>query len=353
MDGMIASTVMAPEGAEPASAPVLSVCVACYNVEDVLPRAISSYEDVRLRGRVEVLLVDDGSTDGTAGLIDAACSREPSIFRAIHKANGGHGSALNAAMEAFSGCWFRVIDGDDWVDADELVRFVEAIDGLDADIVIDGRVEVDMRTGSEREVRIPSDAARNTALPFSAVFADAERAPIIAMHTLTLSRALIGRAPIRLLEHCFYVDAQFVLEAARSAERVAFVDTLVYFYRLGTTTQSVADAGYVKHFEDHARVCEKVLSLLDDTRGIDLVHRRFLERRAKLLVETHYNIALIFDSDRSRGVERARAFRSWLSEAYPAVAKATDTRYRLASILHFLGVDSQDGLDRITGRLKG
>ncbi|MBQ6395253.1 MAG: glycosyltransferase family 2 protein [Atopobiaceae bacterium] len=333
--------------------PVLSICVACYNVEDVLPRAIESYEDERLRGRIEALLVDDGSTDGTAGLIDAACSREPSIFRAIHKENGGHGSALNAAMDAFQGRWFRVIDGDDWVDTEELIRFLDALEGIDADIVIDGRVEVDMKSGTERRVRIPSDVVRGVPVDFDAVFADMDRAPILAMHTITLSRDLLDRAPISLLEHCFYVDTQFVLEAARDARHVAFVDTLAYCYRLGTASQSVADAGYVKHFDDHTRVCEKVLSLLDDARSMDFVHRRFLEQRAKLLVETHYNIALIFDPERKRGADRAKAFRSWLSEAYPSVAKAAEKRYRLASILHLLGVDSQEKLDRLTGRLRG
>ena len=74
-----------------------------------------------------------------------------------------------------------------------------------------------------------------------------------------------------------------------------------------------------------------------------------MDERVRLIVNTHYNIALIFDDDRPRGRQRAREFHAFLQERYPSVAVATEKRYRQALVLHRLGVNAER-LDRLMGR---
>ena len=64
---------------------------------------------------VEILIVDDGSKDGTAKIADEYEAKYPTIVRAIHKENGGHGSAVNTGIENAKGLYFKVVDSDDWV----------------------------------------------------------------------------------------------------------------------------------------------------------------------------------------------------------------------------------------------
>ena len=64
---------------------------------------------------VEILIVDDGSKDGTAQIADEYQEKYPTIVKAIHKENGGHGSAVNAGIENATGLYFKVVDSDDWV----------------------------------------------------------------------------------------------------------------------------------------------------------------------------------------------------------------------------------------------
>ena len=97
---------------------ILSVTVPCYNSEAYMRHAIDSIlpagEDV------EILIVDDGSTDGTAGIADEYEKKYPGIVQAIHKENGGHGDAVMCGLSHATGLYFRVLDSDDWFDSDVL-----------------------------------------------------------------------------------------------------------------------------------------------------------------------------------------------------------------------------------------
>src|SRR5699024_810468 len=64
---------------------------------------------------VEILIVDDGSTDKTAEIADEYAEKYPTIVKAIHKENGGHGSGVNTGIEKASSLFFKVVDSDDWV----------------------------------------------------------------------------------------------------------------------------------------------------------------------------------------------------------------------------------------------
>lgn len=334
-----------------ADAPVLSVCVASYNVAGCLAHGLATYADARLRGRVEVIVVNDGSTDGTHDVAQGFVDAEPSIFRLVDKENGGHGSAVNAALGAARGRYFRVIDGDDWVATDELARLVDVLDVLDADLVVDVKTEVDEGTLERRAFPLPAGLPRGVALPFDRVAADTSLAPLVMIHTLTVRTQLARDAGVRLLEHCFYVDLEFVVKCCLAAGTVAFADTAVYQYRVGSATQSVADAGYVRHFDDHTRVTEELVRLSREAAPQGGARRRWLMHECELMVNTHYKIALVFDPDRRRGWARARAFRGWLRAASPELAAATAERYLVTRVLHMLGVRSQRELDRLTRRL--
>ena len=332
------------------TSPVLTIGVAAYDVEAFVARAIASYSDGRLAGRVEVVLVDDGSSDATPAMLDEAAAACPDIFTVIHKENGGHGSAVNAALSVARGRYFRVVDADDWVCTDELLRELDVLEKVDVDLLVDEKVEVDLATMKETAYPLPQDVPCAETLPFSYVMERPELWHMVMIHTLTMRTEMLRAAGVNLLEHTFYVDLELVVKAMLAASTLRFERLRVYRYLVGNASQSVADAGYVRHFDDHTRVCKELLSLLDDT-NLDEERRAYLVGRCVLAVNTHYNIALIFDDDRKRGSKRAREFKAWLHDSYPEVAKRTQKRYFADLLLHNVGVKSQDSLDRLTGRV--
>ena len=105
---------------------VLTVVVPAYNAEVFLENCLDSLCLPDLLDLLEVIVVDDGSTDRTGSLADGYQARFPRTVRVIHKENGGHGSGINCGIKAASGRYFKVVDADDWVEAEglrNLVRF--------------------------------------------------------------------------------------------------------------------------------------------------------------------------------------------------------------------------------------
>ena len=94
---------------------LLSIAVPCYNSEGYMENCIRS---LLVGGEeVEILIVDDGSSDGTAKIADRLEAEHPGIIRAIHQPNKGHGGAVNTGLENAAGLYFKVVDSDDKVRA--------------------------------------------------------------------------------------------------------------------------------------------------------------------------------------------------------------------------------------------
>lgn len=101
---------------------LLTVSVAAYNGAATLQKALESclVADESLQALLDVIIIDDGSTDGTAALAQAFVQAHPGSFRLVSKVNGGYGSTLNTAVELASGRYFRTLDCDDWFDTNAL-----------------------------------------------------------------------------------------------------------------------------------------------------------------------------------------------------------------------------------------
>lgn len=117
--------------------PCLSVIVPIYNVEDYLRECIDSillqtYTDI------ELILVDDGSTDACPMICDEYASKDSRI-RVLHKANGGLSDARNAGLRLAGGQWLSFIDSDDYIERDMYENMLGLASETDADIVCCGR----------------------------------------------------------------------------------------------------------------------------------------------------------------------------------------------------------------------
>ena len=98
--------------------PLVSVIIPVYNVEKYLAECVDSVLNQTHRN-IEVILVDDGSSDGSGAMCDAYAEQDERV-RVIHKTNGGQSSARNAALEVMTGEWLLFVDSDDWIEPDTL-----------------------------------------------------------------------------------------------------------------------------------------------------------------------------------------------------------------------------------------
>ena len=105
----------------------LTFVVPAYNMTEYLERCVMSLIAAKRNNDIEVLIVDDGSSDGTLEMAQKFEARYPGIVRAIHQANKGHGGAVNTGIAAASGMYVKVVDADDWVGPESLEQVMAVL----------------------------------------------------------------------------------------------------------------------------------------------------------------------------------------------------------------------------------
>jgi len=123
---------------------MVSVIVPVYNAEPTLARCVDSllvqtYQDL------EIILVDDGSTDDSYSICQAYTQKDSRV-KTFHKENGGVSSARNLGMRQAQGEWMGFVDADDYVDIDYVKSYFCL--GEDADLLVQGYKQIDVKDGS-------------------------------------------------------------------------------------------------------------------------------------------------------------------------------------------------------------
>ena len=125
---------------------MISVIVPIYNVSAYLEACVESIRNQTYKD-LEIILVDDGSTDGSYDICERFKDRDSRI-QVIHKENSGAAGARKAGMSVASGRYIAFVDGDDWIEPDMFERMYQTMSEQDADIVMCGWYE---DTGTARK----------------------------------------------------------------------------------------------------------------------------------------------------------------------------------------------------------
>ena len=236
---------------------LLSIAIPCYNSEGYMAKCI---ESLLVGGEeVEILIVDDGSTkDRTAEIADKYAAKYPSIIKAIHKENGGHGSAVNTGIDHATGLYFKVVDSDDWVKKDAYQKILaklrefsgetQPLDMLVSNFVYD-------KVGAKRKKVMQY----RKILPLEQVFSWDDchhftKGHYILMHSVIFRTQLLKDCGIRLPEHTFYVDNLYVFEPLPYVKRMYYLDVNFYRYYIGREDQSVNEAVMISRVDQQVRV---------------------------------------------------------------------------------------------------
>lgn len=205
----------------------ISVIIPFYNLEryarpclDSVLAAAKGRED-----RVEVICVDDGSTDSTPRILDEYAARHPFV-RTIRKPNGGEGSARNAGLAVATGEWITFLDGDDcW--HDDYLAVAESTIARHPDAEIIGFALMPFKDGSAL-VRSTRGEALEREFDVSATVPDD------VVVRLGLMPALLRRAAVRNVEFSALplgADRLYVSECLLTVRRVVLSDAVIYHYR--------------------------------------------------------------------------------------------------------------------------
>ena len=119
---------------------ILTISVATYNLGNMIEDNLNSFAHWKNIDDVEVLVVDDGSTDNTTELAEKYQNKFPGSIKIIKQPNAGPGATVNTGIKNATGLYFKMVDGDDWVNTEELDKLLDILketDTVDAIITND------------------------------------------------------------------------------------------------------------------------------------------------------------------------------------------------------------------------
>lgn len=239
--------------------PLVSVIVPVYNIKEYLPRCVRSILHQTYQN-LEVILVDDGSTDGTGQLCDRL-AQEDSRIRVFHKENGGSSSARNLGISYAKGSYLGFVDSDDYIEPWMYERLVAARLASGAQIVQVGRDEVDAEGRTLPNICEPP--AEDTFIPSEGFMRE------LLMHrgdcsfcTKLVDKVLFAdyQFPLGVLNEDFHILVQMLLKT----KGVMSLSGQAYhvFYRIGSNTRKQDKKEFSRVYGDNVDNADMVYGLV-------------------------------------------------------------------------------------------
>lgn len=216
---------------------------------------------------VEILIINDGSVDDTGKIADELEQEYPGIIRAIHQENGGHGEAVNAGIRNAKGLYFKVLDSDDWLDREALVKVMEKLRSF----IREGRL-VDMFLANY--VYEKPSVHKHKAIRYEGVFpqekifgwSDIKKFKIsqnILMHSVIYRTQMLLDCSLELPKHTFYVDNIFVYTPLPYVKTMYYMDVDLYRYFIGRDDQSVNEKVMMGRIDQQIKVNKLMIDAHD------------------------------------------------------------------------------------------
>ena len=302
---------------------ILSITIPSYNVEKYIDKCVQSMLVDSILDDIEILIVNDGSKDSTPEIAKGYVAKYPQTVRLIDKENGGHGSTINAGIREATGKYFKVVDGDDWLNTENLEHFIALLKEHEEDVIASNYLCIrDETYDIIAEKRVSSDDS------FYGTVRDMNKGEVkevIKMHGLTIRTSILKENNITIDEHCFYVDAEYIAYPMPFVSSVYYDDEYIYMYRLGRNGQSMDIRSMQRNRAMHMKVLNSMLAFYDKLPEMTDEKKSYIEKVIGQMVENQFQIYISMGTDKEIQKETA-AWDKALLKSHPRVANAINKK---------------------------
>lgn len=250
---------------------ILTVAIPCYNSQEYMEKSIRS----ALNGgdRVEIIIVDDGSTDDTLKIARKYQEKFPDIVKVIHQENGGHGEAVNTGIKNATGLYFKVLDSDDCLGKKALTKVLDLLEDMIAkDAGLDMLISNYMY--DKQGVKHKKIMKYKRAMPVGKMFGWDElhlgKTQYLLMHSVIYRTKVLRECGMVLPKHTFYVDNIYVFQPLPYVKNIYYLDVCLYKYFIGRDDQSVHESVMIKRLDQQYRVTRLMLDIYNKS---DISHQ--------------------------------------------------------------------------------
>ena len=276
---------------------ILSIIIPTYNMAALLPRCLDSLTASGVLDDLDILVVNDGSTDSSRAVAYSYAERYPQSIKVVDKKNGNYGSTINAALPLAVGEYVKVLDADDWFDSQALAKYVAELKSLEQGVDVSVTHFLMIHEGGRTETVKYQNYGREPytygkVYNLDKVLGDGFIRYFL-MHSLTYRTQLLRDHGYRQTEGISYTDIQWSSYPFFWAGSIVFHDLVVYRYNMDREGQTMDPAVIRKSLPQLERM---TMDLMDFYRKADMSDlsearvgflRQYFKNRLRLLVKTH------------------------------------------------------------------
>ena len=320
---------------------ILSFIIPAYNSEPFLKKCLESFCAKDVFDTVEVLIINDGSTD-----------RTEKIGKQYVDKNGGHGSAINEGISYVTGKWFRIVDADDWLETIYLSQFVNILKNYSADVAISPFQTFDIRLGKYKKWEIIKET-KEAPIAFEHILKDWNEVKNgFTLHGITYNTRFYRSKAPNLCEGVFYEDHEYATIPCCYAKRIIVIDLPLYVYRIGDVSQSIAVKNQLKRKNDLRIVLETMTQYYCQNYGRMTEHGQvFFLRKLESVLLSYYKILLLVVPKRSKGRKMAMELYLKTGEILPELQRQTKRKYQLLIFFNYIHVSLQQYMFFVNTRI--
>lgn len=276
---------------------ILSIIIPTYNMAALLPRCLDSLTASGVLDDLDILVVNDGSTDSSRAVAYSYAERYPQSIKVVDKKNGNYGSTINAALPLAVGEYVKVLDSDDWFDSQALAKYVAELKSHEQEVDVSVTHFLMIHEGGRTETVKYQNYGREPytygkVYNLDKVLGDGFIRYFL-MHSLTYRTQLLRDHGYRQTEGISYTDIQWSSYPFFWAGSIVFHDLVVYRYNMDREGQTMDPAVIRKSLPQLERM---TMDLMDFYRKADMSDlsearvgflRQYFKNRLRLLVKTH------------------------------------------------------------------
>ncbi len=244
---------------------ILTIVIPTYNMEKYLRRCLDSLiiDDKELLKKIEVLVINDGSTDSSSAIAHEYQEKYSDVFRVIDKENGGHGSAWNRGVELATGKYLRFLDSDDWLDNKNLELLIEKLNQCQVDLVFTHRNRY-YEGLRKNEIDKISNIDFDKELRFDEfdLLGSNNGIEITNFWYCTYKTCLLKNLHPLFLEHIIFDDGILFIAPILFASTFVCYDMVIYNYLLGREGQSMDPKIQYRNLDHRLKVQKSMIDFV-------------------------------------------------------------------------------------------
>lgn len=272
---------------------ILTISVAAYNLGEMIEDNLKSFIQSDVKELIEVIVTDDGSKDNTAEIVEKYAKEYPGIIKLIKQKNAGAGSTVNSGIKNATGKYFKIVDGDDWVETKNLNDLVSNLQKIDADIVL---TNYEIYDESKKMIintsKLPLE--KNKKMNFEKICKNIH----LDMHNVTYKTSIFKENNI-ILDNGFYTDVEYLLLPTSYLKNGIYYDIDLYVYRVAREGQSVSLPSMQKNLNMHDLVLKRLIKYYEDNKNIFNENvKNYISKRIADMADTQLMTILTFKDDK-------------------------------------------------------